>query len=88
MDSLSAPTKAWLNKKVTGQNIYNLALQMVRNLKKVIALADQWLAKDDNLPSGNTWNDLNDYVFSKSTEISKEKNNYTGLISFKVLTKY
>jgi hypothetical protein len=37
-ESLSSPTKANINDKVTGQYIYNLALTVIRNLKKVSAI--------------------------------------------------
>ena len=61
---------------------------MVRNLKKASILADEWLDKDGNLPSGKNWEDLYEYVLSNSSDISKENNQYTGWIAFEVLTKY
>ena len=69
-ESLSAPTKARLKERVTGRNIYDLALQMIRNLKKASALADEWLDTEGNVPSGKTWEDLYDHVLSKSNDIS------------------
>ena len=87
-ESLSCPTKARLSEKVRGRNIFDLALTLVRNLKKAGAIADQWLDDGGNLPSGRTWDDLYDHVASKTIEISGEKHYYTGWIAFELLTKY
>ena len=86
--SLSSPTKARLKEKVTGRYIYDLALTVIKNLKKASSIAEEWLDDDGNLPSGKNWDDLYDYVISQSHEISKEKNTYTGWIAMEVLTKY
>ena len=59
---MSVPTKPRLKDKVTRCNIYDLALQIIRNLKKASIIADEWLDKDGNLPSGKTWEDLYAYA--------------------------
>ena len=51
-------------------------------------MADEWFDVRGNLLSGKTWEDLNDYILSMTHEIWKEKNTYTGWVTFEVLTKY
>uniref|UniRef100_A0A6U5L0F0 Uncharacterized protein n=1 Tax=Corethron hystrix TaxID=216773 RepID=A0A6U5L0F0_9STRA len=86
-ESLSSPTKTRPQDKITGRNVYDLAQSTLRNLKKVTAMAEEWL-DDGKLPSGRSWDDLYDHLISKSDEMSKEKGSYTGWIAFEILTKY
>ena len=50
--SLSSPTKARLEEKVTGRYIYDLALTVINFLKKASSIAEEWLDDDGNLSSG------------------------------------
>ena len=77
VESLSVPTKVRIAEKITGRNIYDLAILSFRNIKKAMALATEWLNNGD-LPSGQTWDDLYSHLYLKSDEISNEKNGYTG----------
>ena len=51
--SISAPTKARINEKVSGRYIADLAVSALRHLKKAIAFAEEHL-NGGELPSGTT----------------------------------
>ena len=53
VESLSAPTKDRPTEKITGRNIYDLAMATIHNIKKAMAVADEFLNNGD-LPSGQT----------------------------------
>ena len=72
---LSCPTKTRLKEKVTGRNIYDLAMTVIRNVKNTGAVAEKWLDDGKTLPSGKSWDDLYDHVISKSSKIFNEKSN-------------
>lgn len=85
VESLSAPTKARPTEKITGRNIYNLAMATIRNIKKAMAVADEFLNNGD-LPSGQTWDNLYHHLYEKGDDISKEKAGYTGWIALPLVT--
>ena len=85
--TLSAPTKKRITELISGRNIYDLAMTALRNIKKALALAGEWL-NDGDLPSGQSWDDLYLHLFEKGCEISKEKSGYTGWIGLCLLTQY
>ena len=62
VNSLSAPTKARPMDKITGRNIYDLAMSTIRNIKKAMAVTDEFLNNGD-LPSGQTWDDLYHHLY-------------------------
>ena len=53
-----------------------LAQSTLRNLKKAIAFAEEFL-DGGSLPSGKNWDDLYDRLLEKIEELSKEKSGYT-----------
>ena len=87
IDSLSSPTKKRMNEKITGRNIYDLAMSTIKNVKKAMAIADEWL-QDGKIPSGACWEDLCQHIISETHLISSKKSVYTGWIGFSILTKY
>ena len=87
IQTLSSPAKTKLDEKITGRNIYDLAIITLRNLKKATAFAEEWLNGGD-LPSGNTWDDLYSHLITdRGPEFGKDLV-YTGYYAFAILTKY
>ena len=87
IESLSAPTKSKLKEKITGRNIIDLASTALKNLKKAIAIVQEFLL-DGELPSGTTWDDLYQFVLSKNNEIHDGKGIFVGFVAFVTLSEY
>ena len=67
--SLSAPTKNKLTEKITGRNVLDLAKLALKNVKKAIVIAEEWLT-DGELPSGRSYDDLYAHILSKYDDIN------------------
>ena len=85
--SIAAPSKTKPNDKVTGRSLIDLARTTLRNVKKAVVAAEEWLAGGD-LPSGKTWDDLYAHVLINHEENAPGEKCFIGFMAFVCLTKY
>ena len=86
--SVAAPAKTKPNELASGRHILDLAKTTLKNLKKAVAIAEDWL-NDGSLPSGSTWDDLYAHVLVEyGKENPKENEMFLGFMAFVCLTKY
>jgi len=82
---LVSPKKTKPNEKATARYIVELAKLSIKNIKKAIVIAEEWL-NNGELPSGQTWDDLYHHVLE--THEDNGTGYFTGFLGFVCFTKY
>ena len=86
--TVAAPAKTKPNELASGRHILDLAKLTLKNVKKAVAFAEDWL-NDGSLPSGTTWDDLYTHVLVEYGKMNpKENEMFLGFMAFVCLTKY
>jgi len=86
-ETICAPSKTKSHEKITGRAVIDLAKLCLKNLKKAVVRAEEFLS-DGELPSGQNWDDLYAHVILKHTEQFPKEKTFTGFMAFVCLTKY
>eukprot|EP00587_Corethron_hystrix_P017193 CAMPEP_0113319380 /NCGR_PEP_ID=MMETSP0010_2-20120614/13594_1 /TAXON_ID=216773 ORGANISM="Corethron hystrix, Strain 308" /NCGR_SAMPLE_ID=MMETSP0010_2 /ASSEMBLY_ACC=CAM_ASM_000155 /LENGTH=368 /DNA_ID=CAMNT_0000176915 /DNA_START=712 /DNA_END=1818 /DNA_ORIENTATION=- /assembly_acc=CAM_ASM_000155 len=87
-DTLSSPTKEYVGKRATGRFLLDLSVSAIKNIKKAVAMAEEWLSNNKVPPSGTNWNDLYAHLLSRCEEIHKTEKIFTGFMAFVLFSKY
>ena len=69
VETLCCPLKNKSLETCSGRYILNNERLALRNIKKAIVIAEEWL-NDGELPSGKTWDDLYAHVLSEGNNIN------------------
>ena len=86
--TVATPAKTKPNELASGRHILDLAKLTLKNLKKAVAIAEDWLT-DGSLPSGTTWDDLYAHVLDEyGKQNPKENEMFLGFMAFVCLSQY
>eukprot|EP00588_Corethron_pennatum_P014731 CAMPEP_0194271204 /NCGR_PEP_ID=MMETSP0169-20130528/5044_1 /TAXON_ID=218684 /ORGANISM="Corethron pennatum, Strain L29A3" /LENGTH=408 /DNA_ID=CAMNT_0039013497 /DNA_START=40 /DNA_END=1266 /DNA_ORIENTATION=- len=88
LDSLSSPTKASNGTRASGRYLRDLSQHALRNIKKAVIIAEEWLKSNEAPPSGRVWDDLYAHVLSRWEDINKTEKIFVGFMSFVIFSKY
>ena len=82
-NTICAPSKTKSDEKITGRAVIDLAKLCLRNIKKAVVRAEEYLS-DGELPSGRIWDDLYAHVILKHTEQFPKDKTFNGFMALYV----